>query len=69
MLALKRELKIPVTYHAAGSVGSMSRIINPMLGGHMIFCVDRFGVSSTPEQLDLRAAKSVVENIKHMMGE
>ena len=69
MLALKREVKIPVTYHAAGSVGSMSRIINPMLGGHMIFCVDRFGVSSTPEQLDLRAAKSVVENIKHMMGE
>ena len=69
MLALKREIKIPVTYHAAGSVGTLSRILNPVLGGHIVFCVDRFTEASTMEQLDLKAAKSVIENVKHILGE
>lgn len=69
MLALKREVKIPVTYHAAGKAGTLSRILNPVLGGHIVFCVDRFTEASTIEQLDLKAAKSVIENVKHILGE
>lgn len=64
MVLLKREVKTKVSYHAAGTSGSLSRIINPVLGGHMIFCVDRFSESSTPEQLDLRTVRTIVDNMK-----
>lgn len=67
MVTLKKEVKTPVSYHAGGTAGSLSRIINPILGGHMIFCVDRFSVSSTMEQLDLRTARAAVDNIKKLM--
>ncbi len=64
MVTLKKEVKTPVSYHANGSAGSLSRIINPILGGQIIFCVDRFSESSTMEQLDLKTAKAVIDNIK-----
>lgn len=67
MSLLKKEVKTPVSYHANGAAGSLSRIINPILGGHMIFCVDRFSESSTMEQLDLKTAKTVVDNLKKIM--
>lgn len=67
MMALKKEVKTPVSYHAGGTAGSLSRIINPILGGHMIFCVDRFSESSTIEQLDLRTARDAVDNLKKLM--
>ena len=67
MVALKKEVKTAVSYHAAGDAGSLSRIVNPMLGGHMIFCVDRFSESSTLEQLDLKTVKALVDNIKKIM--
>ena len=67
MVALKKELKTPVSYHAGGQAGSLSRIINPVLGGHMIFCVDRFSESSTMEQLDLKTVKAVVDNMKKIL--
>ncbi len=64
MSLLKKEVKSKVSYHAGGKVGSLSRIINPMLGGHIIFCVDRFNQYSTMEQLDLKTVKSIVDNMK-----
>lgn len=67
MTILKKEVKTAVSYHASGVVGSLSRIINPILGGHIIFCVDSFNEGSTMEQLDLRTAKTVVENMKKIM--
>ena len=67
MSLLKKEVKTPVSYHAGGVKGSLSRIINPVLGGHMIFCVDRFSESSTMEQLDLKTVRSVIDNIKKFM--
>lgn len=67
MKLLKKEVKTAVSYHANGKEGSLSRIINPILGGHMIFCVDRYNEGSTMEQLDLKTAKAVVENIKKIM--
>lgn len=64
MLLLKKEIKTPVTYHAGGKHGRLSRIINPLLGGHMAFCVDRYQANSVMEQLDLRTAAAVVENMR-----
>ncbi len=64
MKLLKKEVKTAVTYHAGGKAGSLSRIINPILGGHMIFTADRFSETSTMEQLDLRTVKAIVDNMK-----
>ena len=67
MLMLKREIKTPVSYHANGKAGALSRIINPVLGGHIAFCVDRYNEGSTMEQLDLRTAATVIESMKKIM--
>lgn len=64
MRALKKELKTPVSYHVNGALGSLSRIVNPILGGHIAFCVDRFDENSTMGQLDLRTSRTVIENLK-----
>lgn len=67
MVALKKEVKTPVSYHANGKAGSLSRIINPVMGGQIIFCVDRFSESSTMEQLDLKTVKAVIDNMKKII--
>ena len=67
MMLLKKELKTPISYHAGGEAGKLSRILNPILGGHIAFCVDRYNEESTFEQLDLRTTKSIVENMKKIM--
>lgn len=67
MLALKKAVKTPVSYHANGKAGMLSRIINPILGGQIAFCVDRYSESSTMEQLDLKTVRSVVDNIKKLI--
>ena len=67
MAVLKKEVKTPVSYHANGAAGSLSRIINPILGGHIIFCVDRYSEGSTMEQLDLKTARDVVDSMKKIM--
>jgi len=67
MLLLKKEVKTPVSYHANGKFGGLTRIINPALGGQIAFCVDRFSESSTMEQLDLKTAKTVIDNIKKII--
>lgn len=64
MLLLKKEVKTPVAYHASGKAGMLSRIVNPILGGQIAFCVDRYTETSVMEQLDLRTAATVVENIR-----
>lgn len=66
MVELKRRIKTPVSFHAGGAEGMLSRIINPMLGGQIVFCVDRFGEGSTPEQLDLRTARAIIDNLKRI---
>ncbi len=64
MLLLKKEVKTPVTYHAGGKAGVLTRLLNPVLGGHMAFCVDRFTPGSTMEQVDLRTAGEIIRNLK-----
>lgn len=67
MVELKKEVKTPVSFHVNEKAGSLSRIINPILGGHMIFCVDKYTESSTMEQLDLKTVKSIIDNMKKIM--
>ena len=67
MMLLKREVKTPVTYHASGSHGALSRIINPLLGGQIAFCVDRYNEASIMEQLDLKTVKSIVDSVKKLL--
>ena len=64
MTVLKKEVKTPVTYHVNGSAGTLSRIINPLLGGHMAFCVDRYKETNFVEQPELKAIRTIVDNLK-----
>lgn len=64
MTLLKREVETPVSYHANGKAGRLSRIVNPLLGGQIAFCVDRYSESSTMEQLDLKTVRTIVDNMK-----
>ncbi len=66
MRAIKREVKTPVSYHAAGKYGGLTRVLCPALGGQIAFCVDRFSESSTPEQLELRSAKMMIEELSRL---
>ena len=67
MRAIKREVKTPVSYHAGGKFGGLSRVLCPLLGGQIAFCVDRFSESSTLEQLDLRSAKMMIEELSKLL--
>lgn len=64
MLELKRQIKIPVSYHASGQAGSKTRIVNPLLGGQIAFCVDRYNENATMEQLHLPTVRAIVDNTR-----
>jgi len=63
MVLLKKAVKTPISYHAAGRAGALSRVINPILGGHIAFCVDRYQQNCVLEQIDLKTAKSVIDGL------
>ena len=67
MTLLKRELKTPVSYHASGKAGMMTRIVNPLLGGQIVFCTDRFKEGSTLEQPELRSVRTIVDTMKRIL--
>ena len=67
MMLLKKEVKTPVAYHANGVAGVLSRIINPVLGGQIAFCIDRYNEASVMDQVDLRAARTIVDNMKKIV--
>ncbi len=67
MLILKKEIKTVVHYHVSGKLGKITRIVNPLLGGHMIFCSDTQHPGANAEQLDLKNAVTAVESIKKLM--
>lgn len=64
MMALKKELKTPVTHLATGSAGLLSRIVNPILGAHIAFCVDQYRDSSFVNQPQIRAMRDIIDNVK-----
>ena len=67
MLLLKKEVKTPVAYHVNGKAGMASRIINPLLGGKIAFCVDRYDEASTMEQIDLSGAAATVDYLRKIL--
>lgn len=67
IIALKKELKTPISFHAAGVHGRLTRVLNPALGGQIAFCIDRYNSGSTMEQIDLKTAKSVIEGIQRIL--
>ena len=67
MLRLKKELSCKVSYHLAGKSGHISRIINPIMGGFMMFCVDGAGPNNLPEQLQITTATDIVNNLKKVL--
>ena len=64
---MKKELKTPVSYHSGGEFGGLTRIVNPALGGQIAFCVNGESKNATPGQLDLKTAKTAIENIKKLI--
>ena len=67
MTVLIREFDFPISYHANGKAGVPSRLINPLLGGQIAFCIDRYNEGSTMEQLDLRTVRAAVDNARKVM--
>ena len=67
MLLLKKEVKTPVAYHANDKAGMASRIINPLLGGQIAFCVEHYNAASTMEQIDLRTARAMVDGARKIL--
>lgn len=63
MIELKKRVKTPISYHAAGVKGRLTRIINPVLGGQIAFCVNGYNEGSTMEQLDLKTAKTIATEL------
>ena len=59
--------KAAIAYHANGKAGMLTRIINPLLGGQIAFCVDRYTEASVMEQIDLKCANTIVENVKRIL--
>jgi len=64
MMLLKREVKTPVTYHATGQKGALSRIVNPLLGGHIAFCVDRYEERTFVGQPQIGAVREIFDLVK-----
>lgn len=67
MVALKKEVKTPVSYHCSGTKGALTRIVNPILGGFMCFCNDRYQHNSEMSQPLLETAKNIFDNIKKII--
>ena len=67
MVELKKTVRTPISYHAGGKFGGLSRVVCPVLGGQIAFCVDRFSESSTLEQLELASAKQTIEELEKLL--
>ena len=64
MKELKKNVKTKVAFHVAGKCGDLSRVINPMLGSHMVFCVDTFKETSTMGQVHLETARRIIDSAR-----
>ena len=67
MTVLKKEVKTPVSYHCSGKKGGLTRIVNPILGGFMCFCNERYAHNSDLSQPLLETAKIIFDNINKVI--
>ncbi len=61
MILMKKEVKTPVTLICNGKYRALTRILNPMLGGYMVFVNDGYKFDSTLGQLELGCTKQMLE--------
>lgn len=68
MIMIKKQIKTPVTLICNGKYRAISRILNALLGGYMVFCADSY----IPEyanmgQPDITAIKNIIENANNLL--
>lgn len=64
MIMLKKEIKCAVHMHCNGKLGKVTRVVNPLLGAHLAFCVERYGINALDSQLDLRTYSYLLEHLQ-----
>ncbi len=70
MIELKRRItSCRIHFHAAGEEGKLTRILNPLLGGYLVFCNDGYKESSFWDQPDLKTVSEAIRNIKKAAGD
>ena len=67
MKMLVREVETPVAYHINGAIGAPTRILCPLFGGKIAFCIERYAEGADPEQIDLRTARAAVDSMKKLI--
>lgn len=68
MLMLKQEIKTPTTLICNGKYRMLSRILNAMLGGYMVFCADTYLPKyANMGQPDITAIRTIIENADRLM--
>lgn len=63
VIAMKKALDFPFSYHANGKMGLSTRKVFPMLGSHIMFCNVEYGYSSNFEQLHLGSMVEAYRNL------
>jgi 3-dehydroquinate dehydratase len=64
MITLKKEItSCKIHFHCSGKKGKITRIVNPMLGAHLAFCIERYSLSASVEQLDLRSFVQAINTL------
>ncbi len=66
MLTIKKEIKTPVTLFSNGVTSPLTRIINPMLGGALVFTSNGFNARSNFTQMDLTTIKQVLDGVEKL---
>jgi len=64
MIMLKKEIKCAVHMHCNGKLGKVTRVVNPLIGAHLAFCVERYGVNALESQLDLRTYSYLLDHLQ-----
>lgn len=68
MLKINNEIKTPTTLICNGKYRMLSRILNALLGGYMVFCTDTYPAPyANPGQPDITAIKKIIENADRLM--
>ena len=64
MITLKQEItSCKIHFHCSGKKGKLTRIVNPMLGAHLAFCIERYNASTNYDQLDLRSYTQMLRQL------
>lgn len=64
IITLKQEItNCKIHFHGTGAYGKVTRFMNPMLGAHMAFCVERYTQSSNFEQIHLKTFADAINSL------